>query len=295
MLRLLKRVSRHILRRLRPGPTAMDIYLETLATKDIWFYDHFVKVPQIVADFLRRAISLKSATVLDFGCGEGLMAKGLARFARSVHGIDITPTMPDVEERFRRMFGEQSPFPPVQLQGVPAGSRLPYEDGFFDAVFAWSVFEHVANVPFALREIHRVLRPGGTFLLQIYPLYFSAHGAHLWDIVNEPWIHLRLGQAELINRIECASLGSGVDHARNDTFLGRDNDAYRAGVIDCQASLNRLTIGELINHLRAAGFVFLHNQTWQDTTNEVPPELLEQYPREDLVTEQVLLLMSRRD
>jgi SAM-dependent methyltransferase len=276
-----------------PAPAPATINLEELATKNAWFYDHFVKVPQMVADLLARAIALKSATVLDFGCGEGLMAKGLARYVHKVHGVEIATWFPDVEERFTQMFGEYSPFPPVKLQVVQAGDRLPYEDGYFDAVFAWSVFEHVADVPFAFSEIHRVLRPGGVFLLQIYPLYYSPYGAHLWDVLNEPWIHLKLGQEQLLDRIERASLGGEPDQICHDTSAGQNAEEYRASVIACQDTLNRVTVGELTDHLRAAGFTISYRQTWHDSTNKVPTELLGKYSREDLVTDHVVMLASR--
>jgi SAM-dependent methyltransferase len=298
-LETMRRVFRRVVKRVldpqsaRPAPTPTSINLEELATKDVWFYDHFVKVPQMVADLLARAIALKSADVLDFGCGEGLMAKGLARYARSVHGVEIATWFPDVEERFERMFGEENPFPPVNLQVVQPGAPLAYRDGFFDAVYAWSVFEHVADVPFAFSEIHRVLRPGGVFLLQIYPLYYSPYGAHLWDVLNEPWIHLKLGREELLDRIEHVSLGDGPDQACHDASAGQSAEEYRASVISCQGTLNRTTVGELTDHLQAAGFSFLHQQTWQDSVNEVPSDLLAAYPREDLVTDQVALLMTR--
>ena len=185
-------------------PPTLLTNLEELAARDRWFYDHFVWAPNIVADFLSRVIPLGPAVVLDFGCGEGLMAKGLARLAREVHGVDVMPMFGQLEERFERMFGAGNPFPPVTLRLVQAGELLPYEDGAFDAVFAWSVFEHVANVPYVLSEIHRVIRPGGAFFLQISPLYFSAQGGHLWNILDEPWIHLRLGREELLERIRHA-------------------------------------------------------------------------------------------
>jgi SAM-dependent methyltransferase len=304
-LETMRRVFRRVVKRVllpssaRPAPAPTHtpapatINLEELATKDVWFYDHFVKVPQMVADLLARAIALKSATVLDFGCGEGLMAKGLARYVRKVHGVEIATWFPDVEERFTRMFGEYSPFPPVKLQVVQAGARLPYEDGYFDAVFAWSVFEHVADVPFAFSEIHRVLRPGGVFLFQIYPLFFSAYGAHQWDVVNEPWVHLKLGRDELIDRIKRASPGGGPDQICHDSSAGQNAEEYRASLISCQDTLNRVTVGELTDHLRAAGFTISYRQTWHDSTNKVPTELLGKYSREDLVTDHVVMLASR--
>ena len=278
---------------MRARPAATVSPYEELAAKDVWFYDHVVKVPKIIADFLGRAIKLESAIVLDFGCGEGLMAKGLAPFVGSVHGVDIAPNIIHLDERFRQMFGDRDPFPPVTLDVAQAGTRLPYTDGYFDAVYAWSVFEHVADVSFAFGEIHRVLRPGGVFFLQIYPLYFSAQGGHLWNILDEPWVHLKVGREELLDRIDRAPLVRGPDGTRYDASQGRTVEDYRAAVNACQDSLNRATVGELTGQLEAAGFSFLHHQTTQDSANTIPPELLALYPREDLVTEQIVLLMRR--
>ena len=45
--------------------------------------------------------------------------------------------------------------------------RLPWEDDFFDRVLAIHVLEHLYNLPAALQEVSRVLRPGGTFCVVI--------------------------------------------------------------------------------------------------------------------------------
>ena len=93
-----------------------------------------------------------------------------------------------------------------------------------------------ADVPFAFSEIHRVLRPGGVFMFQIYPLFFSAYGAHQWDVVNEPWIHLKLGREELIDRIKRASPGGGPDQICHDSSAGQNAEEYRASLISDRKS-----------------------------------------------------------
>jgi SAM-dependent methyltransferase len=45
--------------------------------------------------------------------------------------------------------------------------RLPWDDNFFDRVLAIHVLEHLYNLPAALEEVSRVLRPGGTFCVVI--------------------------------------------------------------------------------------------------------------------------------
>jgi SAM-dependent methyltransferase len=293
----IRRIVSRVLRRAEvlpaAAPPAVLTILEELAARDVWFYDHFVKVPKIIAEFLIRAIALEQAVVLDFGCGEGLMAKGVARFTRQVHGVDILPVFGQLEERFKSMFGTANLFPAVKLRLVQADAPLPYKKGTFDAVYSWSVFEHVANVPFALSEIHRVIRPGGAFFLQISPLYYSAQGGHLWNILDVPWIHLRLGREELFERIRSVSLDWVPEEERHKAFQGGSAEEYRTGVISCHETLNRITVKELTDHVRAAGFTIIDQLTMQDCPHEVPADLLELYPRDDLTTDQVVLLMSR--
>jgi SAM-dependent methyltransferase len=269
------------------------VNLEDLAVRDRWFYDHFVKVPKILTEFLAQVIELEPSVILDFGCGQGLMAKGVARFTRQVYGVDIIPAFERVEERFQETFGVPDLFPRVKLRLVRPGKSLPYGNGSFDAVYAWSVFEHVADVPYAMSEIHRVIRPGGAFFLQISPLYYSAQGGHLWNILDEPWIHLRLNREELLERIRHANLDTIPQENRYAAFQGESAEEYRAGVISCHDTLNRVTVGQLVNHVRNAGFTIVEQLTMRDGPKDVPADLLSLYPEEDLTTDQVVLLMTR--
>jgi len=54
------------------------------------------------------------------------------------------------------------------------GRNLPFEDASFDAVFCSEVFEHVFNLEEILKELHRVLKPGGKMLLT-FPFMFPEH------------------------------------------------------------------------------------------------------------------------
>jgi SAM-dependent methyltransferase len=274
---------------LAPEPPA----LEALATRDLWFYEHFIAVPRIVATHLSPLIPLSESTILDFGCGEGLMAKGLARFCREVNGVDLQSLFHGIEERFDKVLGEGNGFPPVHLQVIRATERLPYENGRFDGVFAWSVFEHVADVPFALGEIHRVIRPGGAFFLQIAPLYYSPHGGHLRNILDEPWIHLKLTQEELFKRLRTGAVDNVPAAARDHGFDQKSPDEIYDLIIRGFHSLNRITVDELTAHVQNAGFKIHRLFTMQDSPYEIPSDLLELYPRDDLLTEQVVIVMTR--
>jgi len=94
---------------------------------------------------------LGEGKVLDVGTGAGNLAHGLKEQGYEVSALDIDPSVckhPDVE---------------VTRGDIMEG--LPYEDGSFDLVTALEVIEHMEDPFKAVREFHRVLKPGGLLLL----------------------------------------------------------------------------------------------------------------------------------
>lgn len=95
--------------------------------------------------------------VVDLGCGPGLLALEMSvqvADAGAIEGIDASPSM--MELALRRCAGRAN----VRLR-VGDVADLPYEDAAFDAGVCTQVYEYVPDVPNALRELHRVMRPGG--------------------------------------------------------------------------------------------------------------------------------------
>jgi SAM-dependent methyltransferase len=54
------------------------------------------------------------------------------------------------------------------------GKTIPFPDAYFDSVFSSEVFEHIFNLPEILRELNRVLKPGGKILITC-PFAFCEH------------------------------------------------------------------------------------------------------------------------
>ena len=104
--------------------------------------------------------------VLDLGCGIGniliALAEGIA-FVQPAAGVDVSPELIHIGEREIARVGLQDR---IGLQVAPA-TRLPFEDGAFDVVLTSHVLKHLDDEALlaSFREVARVLRPGGRFLL----------------------------------------------------------------------------------------------------------------------------------
>ncbi len=93
---------------------------------------------------------------LEIGTGTGGMLRTLLDRGLRARGVEIDPAR-IVESR--EWFGDL-PVQPV------TGADLPFPDASFDLVLSFDVFEHIADSDAHLREVHRVLRPGGRYLIQ---------------------------------------------------------------------------------------------------------------------------------
>lgn len=100
--------------------------------------------------------------VLDVGCGAGT---DLVRFARGgaiVTGVDLAPSAIELARANVELHGLQA-----DLREA-AGEALPFPDDTFDLVFAHGVIQYAADDRRVVRECHRVLRPGGELIVQVY-------------------------------------------------------------------------------------------------------------------------------
>jgi SAM-dependent methyltransferase len=107
----------------------------------------------------RQVRSTGARRVLEIGCGRGFNLLGLARRNSDVAfvGIDLTP----LHVRAARLVAWRR-----RNVDIHEGDfhRLPYADGSFDLIFSVEAICHAADVYEVVREVHRVLRPGGRFV-----------------------------------------------------------------------------------------------------------------------------------
>ncbi|HEX4592623.1 MAG TPA: methyltransferase domain-containing protein [Bryobacteraceae bacterium] len=116
--------------------------------------------PDVVAQRAQVLQALRLASgehVLDIGAGPGLLAYDMARSVGPTGrlcGIDASPSM--IAMASKRCAGQ----PWVEFRAASA-TELPYPDASFDVAVSTQVYEYVSDIPAALAELHRVLRPDG--------------------------------------------------------------------------------------------------------------------------------------
>jgi SAM-dependent methyltransferase len=93
--------------------------------------------------------------ILDLGCGDGQLTARIAACGAAVAGADSSPQMIEA----------------ARSRGIEAtlanAESLPYEDAGFDAVFSNATLHWVRGQDAMMREVHRVLRPGGRFVAEM--------------------------------------------------------------------------------------------------------------------------------
>jgi ubiquinone/menaquinone biosynthesis C-methylase UbiE len=100
--------------------------------------------------------------VLEIGCGLGTDGAQFARAGAIYTGVDLTDAAVDLA---RRRFA---------LEGLPGefrradAERLDFADESFDLVYSHGVLHHTPDTTAAVREVHRVLKPGGRAVVMLY-------------------------------------------------------------------------------------------------------------------------------
>ena len=145
---------------------------------------------------------LNGGAILDVGCGIGAYLSALRAHTPHVFGVEA-------EGEYARQAATKG----CIVQAL--GERLPFADDRFDLVLSHEVIEHVADDRTCVREMVRVLRPGGRLVLfcpnRWYP--FETHG-HYWRGVYH------FGNTPLVNYLPDPLRNRLVPHARAYTAAG---------------------------------------------------------------------------
>lgn len=102
------------------------------------------------------------AELLEVGCGMGTDLLQFARGGARVTGVDLTPRSIETSRHHLELYGQTGQFALADCE------RLPFADESFDVAYSNGVLHHTPDTAGAVREIHRILKPGGEVRVMLY-------------------------------------------------------------------------------------------------------------------------------
>ena len=218
---------------------------------------------KVRANLLRLVDRVGSSRLLDIGCGTGFVIELLADTFDEIDGIDPTRAMLDQVD--------------VSAGNITlhegTAEALPFADGSFDLVTAYSVFHHLADHRPALAEAARVLRPGGMLYVDLEP------NRAFWQAIHEVE-RTHVGRLEGLDPIVAREV-QAVLHVEDDLFarFAIPRETFRSAEY-IKSHLGGFDPDEFEADARAAGFrtcegtyewffgqaVLLHGETPADAT-----------------------------
>ena len=148
-----------------------------------WWYTGRRKILANFVEDICRRVTDRRPRILDVGCGTGANLLMLSEYG-DAEGVDIS--------KDALAFCRERGLDKVKLG---AGEELPYDDGTFDLVTALDVVEHMDDDLAGLREMRRVLRPGGRVLLFVPAFMF------LWGLQDDVSNHRRRYRLPELQRV----------------------------------------------------------------------------------------------
>jgi ubiquinone/menaquinone biosynthesis C-methylase UbiE len=193
------------------------------------YFEALLEMRAAYAPWMDSALDYAGARglrVLDVGCGQGIDVARYALAGARATGIDLTPRHVELARSHTAALGLEAEI----LQGD--AETLPFPDGTFDRASSNGVLHHTPDMPAALCEIRRVLRPGGRATVIVY---------------NRRSFHYYVEQLLLSGVLQGGLRTEGSMSA----VLSRN---VEVSSIDARPLVNVYTPAEMRGHLEAAGF-----------------------------------------
>lgn len=194
------------------------------------------------------AAQVRDKPILDIGVGAGRTTPLLLAISRDYIGIDYTPEMVEACRAHH---------PGARIEHMDARDLGRFADGQFAlVVFSFNGIDavHVDDRPKVLREVRRVLQPGGIFIVSAHNRHGPGHGEKPTLHVDFTWNPLKLGWRTLKL---ARSLPRSLRNARRLRALNETHEDWsimNAGAHDFGIVVVYTTLAEQKRQLRAAGF-----------------------------------------
>lgn len=202
---------------------------------------------------------LRDKVVLDYGCGAGAKTCYYATLGpKEAIGVDIHSRRDEVDA----MLSRQAELP-VRFLSLEASGRIPLDADSVDVAISSAVFEHVQYPEAALREIFRVLKPGGIFLMRWHP-FLTRYGGHLGGVIGIPYAHVLFPEKALVRTFFRGAMAmSGGKFSGLLLYENLSTDSIRFK--DMGLYFNRLRVVEMRRLAASAGFSLVAERFFRGT------------------------------
>jgi ubiquinone/menaquinone biosynthesis C-methylase UbiE len=176
----LKETTKKLFTKEELGQYWNDLYKDVANCRDYHFVQRLEIASRLITERFPRDIR-----VLDLGCGAGVLSERLVGAGYSVDAVDMSADMlAFTKQRLSKYDSDKYRLARADI------SALPFPDQAFDVIACIGVFGYMDDVDAAIREIKRVLRPGGTLVLSIRNLdHVTVFDGFFW--LKAPFLALR--------------------------------------------------------------------------------------------------------
>ncbi|MEW5691828.1 MAG: class I SAM-dependent methyltransferase [Candidatus Hydrogenedentota bacterium] len=156
--------------------------------------------------------SFKGKKLLEIGCGTGTDAVSFAKAGARVTAIDLTERAIRLTKKRFEVYGLK--YDEIKIVNA---LHLDFPDNIFDAVYSHGVLLCLPNIQDAIKEIYRVLKPGGITKVMVYNKDSMFY--HYW-IIYQKCIRLKMDEKYDLNWIIAESTESTHPEGKHCPYIG---------------------------------------------------------------------------
>ena len=171
----------------------------------------------------------KGLQVLEIGCGLGTDGAQFAKAGAIYTGVDLTDAAVELAQKRFELFDLPGTFRTADAE------QLDFPNESFDLVYSHGVLHHTPDTAGAIREVHRVLKPGGRAVVMLYHRdsynyrvnisMLRRAGVHLLRMQGGvKFVHLLTGETEDALREHARRLKNDRDFLSSEEFLSQNTD-----------------------------------------------------------------------
>jgi len=217
---------------------------------------------------------------LEIGGSGGLLSGMVSKAGPKVICTDIADVQVKYNGEFPRLLKEKFErngfdfdLGKIEFHTMDAQCLI-YKNDIFDMVFSLNALEHIPDPIMAVKEVWRILKPGGVFYASFDPVWTADSGSHFIHYTHEPWLHLVLDTDEYCALMKRAG---AADWELDEYRCAMNRRPATYYMQDMRSILEKLFSKHTLNHWSGCvsdEYVFHQNKVKASELTSLSPESL---------------------